>query len=142
MNLTQFYINTFGTTELWGMNLGFYFTMLAVLIIVIIENIVFWSMKKKAVTTDDFLFAIRNDAGLDVIEKLFDGSSEKFQILKNADFYLEEALRNQIHDEVIRFLFRNFEFSENVDDRKFMMLALENSNPGITRLYLDNCGDK
>lgn len=29
MNLTNFYTNTFGTTELWGLNLGFYFTMLA-----------------------------------------------------------------------------------------------------------------
>ena len=142
MNLTQFYTNTFGTTELWGLNLGFYFTMLAVFIIVVIENVVFWSMKKKAVTTDDFLFALRNDDELDVIEKIFDAASEKFLLLKNADFYLEEALRNQTHDEVIRFLYRNFEFSENVDDRKFMMLALENSNPDITRLYLDNCGDK
>lgn len=63
MNLTNFYTTTFGTTELWGLNLGFYFTMLAVFIIVVIENVVFWSMKKKAVTTDDFLFALKNDAG-------------------------------------------------------------------------------
>ncbi len=140
MNLTQFYINTFGTTQLWGLDLGFYFTMLAVLIIVIIENIVFWNMKKKPVTSDDFLFAIKNDAELDTIENLFDASADKFLLLKNADFYLEEALRNQTHDEVIRFLYRNFEFSENVaDDRKYMLLALENSNPDITRLYLDNC---
>ncbi|MDO4505684.1 MAG: hypothetical protein Q4B64_01915 [Spirochaetales bacterium] len=142
MNLTQFHINTFGTTELWGLNLGFYFTMLAVFIIVVIENAVFWSMKKKIVTTDDFLFALRNDAELDTIEKLFDASAGKILLLKNADFYLEEALRNQTHDEVIRFLFRNFEFSEKVNDRKFLLLALENSNTDITRLYLDNCGDK
>ncbi len=45
MNLTNFYTNTFGTTELWGLNFGFYFTMLAVLIIVVIENAVFWSME-------------------------------------------------------------------------------------------------
>ncbi len=140
MNLTQFYINTFGTTQLWGLDLGFYFTMLAVVIIVIIENIVFWNMKKKVVTTDDFLLALKNDAELETIEKLYESSSEKFLLLKNADFYLEEALRNQTHDEVIRFLYRNFVFSENVaDDRKYMMLALENSNPDITRLYLDNC---
>lgn len=140
MNLTQFYINTFGTTQLWGLDLGFYFTMLAVVIIVIIENIVFWSMKKKPVTSDDFLFAIKNDAELDTIENLYEASADKFLLLKNADFYLEEALRNQTHDEVIRFLYRNFDFSENVtDDRKYMMLALENSNPDITRLYLDNC---
>lgn len=143
MNLTNFYISTFGTTELWGLNLGFYFTMLAVLIIVVIENVVFWNMKKKVITTDDFLFALRNDAELETIEKLYESSSEKFLLLKNADFYLEEALRNQTHDEVIRLLYRNFEFSENVtDDRKFMLLALENSNLDITRLYLDNCGDK
>ena len=47
MNLTNFCTSTFGTTELWGLNLGFYFTMLAVLIIVVIENAVFWNMKKK-----------------------------------------------------------------------------------------------
>ncbi len=100
MNLTNFYTNTFGTTELWGLNLGFYFTMLAV----------FWSMKKKTVTTDDFLFALRNDAELEIIEKLYESSSEKFLLLKDADFYLEEALRYQTHDEVIRFLYRNFAF--------------------------------
>ena len=99
-------------------------------------------MKKKIVTTDDFLFALKNDAELETIEKLYESSSERFLLLKNADFYLEEALRNQTHDEVIRFLYRNFEFSENVtDDKKFMMLALENSNPDITRVYLDNCKD-
>ena len=135
MNLTLFYTNTFGTTELWGLNLGFYFTMLAVLIIVVIENVVFWSMKKKAVTTDDFLFALKNDAELETIEKLYESSSEKFLLLKNADFYLEEALRNQTHDEVIRFLYRNFEFSENItDDRKFMMLAWK-----IPILILQGC---
>ena len=142
MNLTNFCTSTFGTTELWGLNLGFCFTMLAVLIIVVIENAVFWNMKKKVVTTDDFLFALKNDAELETIEKLYESSSERFLLLKNADFYLEEALRNQTHDEVIRFLYRNFEFSENVtDDKKIMMLALENSNPDITRVYLDNCKD-
>ena len=63
MNLTNFYTSTVSTTELWGLNLGFYFMMLAVLIIVVIENAVFWNMKKKVVTTDDFLFALKNDAG-------------------------------------------------------------------------------
>lgn len=47
MNLTNFCTSTVSTTELWGLNLGFYFTMLAVLIIVVIENAVFWNMKKK-----------------------------------------------------------------------------------------------
>ena len=85
----------------------------------------------------------KNDAELETIEKLYENLFEKLLLLKNAGFYLEEALLNQTHDEVIRFLYRNFEFSENVtDDRKYMMLALENSNPDITRLYLDNCGDK
>ncbi len=69
MNLTNFYTNTFDTTELWGPNLGFYFTMLAVLIIVVLENVVFESRKKKVVTTDGFLFALRNDAELETIEK-------------------------------------------------------------------------
>lgn len=94
MNLTNFCTSTFGTTELWGLNLGFYFTMLAVLIIVVIENAVFWNMKKKVVITDDFLFALKNDAELETIEKLYESSSERFLLLKNADFYLEEALRN------------------------------------------------
>lgn len=69
MNLTNFYTSTVSTTELWGLNLGFYFMMLAVLIIVVIENAVFWNMKKKVVTTDDFLFALKNDAELETIEK-------------------------------------------------------------------------
>ena len=100
-------------------------------------------MRKKIVATDDFLFALKNDAELETIEKIFDDSSQRFSLLKNADYYLEEALHNQTHDEVIRFLYRNFEFSEKVtNDRKYMILALENPNPDITRLYLDNCGDK
>lgn len=86
MNLTNFYISTFGTTELWGLNLGFYFTMLAVLIIVVIENVVFWNMKKKVITTDDFLFALRNDAELETIEKLYESSSEKIPALEKRRF--------------------------------------------------------
>ncbi len=135
-------MNAFGTTTLWGLDLGFYFTMIVVAIIVVIENIVFWSMKKKNVVSDDFLFALKNDAELETIEKIYDSSSQKFALLKNADYYLEEALRNQTHHEVIRFLYRNFEFSEGIfDEKKYMMLALENSNPDITRFYLDNCGE-
>ena len=52
------------------------------------------NLKKKVVTTDDFLFALKNDAELETIEKLYESSSERFLLLKNADFYLEEALRN------------------------------------------------
>lgn len=65
-----------------GLNLGFYFTLLAVFLIVVIENVVFWSMKKKVVTTDDFLFALENDAELETIEKLYENLLEEFLLLK------------------------------------------------------------
>lgn len=35
----------FGTTEWLGLNMGFWVTNAAVLVIVIIMNVVFWSMK-------------------------------------------------------------------------------------------------
>lgn len=139
MSLTDIYMRMFGTTQLWGIDLGFYFTMLIVVLIVIAQNIVFWSMKGRPSSGDAFLFALRNDSDLGTVERIFENSSERSSLLKNADRYLEEALKNQTHDEVFRFLLRNFEFSESVtSDRRIMLIALENSNPSITRLFLDN----
>ena len=45
MNWTQIWIDLFGTTEWLGLNMGFWVANAAVLVIVIIMNIVFWSMK-------------------------------------------------------------------------------------------------
>ena len=45
MNWTQIWIDLFGTTEWLGLNMGFWVANAAVLVIVIITNIVFWSMK-------------------------------------------------------------------------------------------------
>lgn len=45
MNWTQIWIDLFGTTEWLGLNIGFWVANAAVLVIVIIMNVVFWSMK-------------------------------------------------------------------------------------------------
>lgn len=45
MNWTQIWIDLFGTTEWLGLNMGFWVANVAVLVIVIIMNVVFWSMK-------------------------------------------------------------------------------------------------
>ena len=45
MNWTQIWIDLFGTTEWLGLNMGFWVANAAVLVIVIIMNVVFWSMK-------------------------------------------------------------------------------------------------
>ena len=45
MNWTQIWIDLFGTTEWLGLNLGFWMANAAVLVIVVIMNVVFWSMK-------------------------------------------------------------------------------------------------
>ncbi|MBT2156625.1 hypothetical protein KK425_06525 [Clostridioides difficile] len=37
----------FGTTEWLGLNIGFWVAMAVVLLIVIVMNVVFWSMKPK-----------------------------------------------------------------------------------------------
>lgn len=47
MNWTEIWMNVFGTTELLGLNMGFWVSMGVVAIIVIIENVVFWTMKPK-----------------------------------------------------------------------------------------------
>lgn len=45
MNWTQIWIDLFGTTEWLGLNMGFWVANTAVLVIVVIMNVVFWSMK-------------------------------------------------------------------------------------------------
>lgn len=47
MNWTSVWMNLFGTTSVLGINLGFWVAMAVVLLIVILMNVVFWSMKPK-----------------------------------------------------------------------------------------------
>ena len=41
------WMTLFGTTEWLGLNIGFWVAMAVVLLIVIVMNVVFWSMKPK-----------------------------------------------------------------------------------------------
>lgn len=45
MNWAQLWMDLFGTTEWMGLNMGFWVSTAAVLLIVIIMNVVFWSVK-------------------------------------------------------------------------------------------------
>ncbi|MCC8014381.1 MAG: hypothetical protein LIO87_04225 [Eubacterium sp.] len=45
MILTNIFINLFGKTELFGLNMGFWVSMAAVLLIVAAMNILFWCLK-------------------------------------------------------------------------------------------------
>lgn len=47
MNWTSVWMNLFGTTSVLGINVGFWVAMAVVLLIVILMNVVFWSMKPK-----------------------------------------------------------------------------------------------
>lgn len=47
MNLTNIWMTLFGTTTFYGLDMGFWVSMAAVALIVVIENIVFWSMKPR-----------------------------------------------------------------------------------------------
>lgn len=51
MNITNFFtnmwLNLFGKTEFLGINMGFWVSMFIVLLIVIVQNIVFWNIKPK-----------------------------------------------------------------------------------------------
>lgn len=47
MNWKELWMNLFGTTEWFGLNIGFWVAMAVVLLIVIVMNVVFWSMKPK-----------------------------------------------------------------------------------------------
>lgn len=47
MNWTTIWMDLFGTTSFWGINMGFWAAMAVVLLIVILMNVVFWSLKPK-----------------------------------------------------------------------------------------------
>lgn len=48
MTWTKLWLDLFGTTTLWGINMGFWVALAAVALIVIGMNVVFWSMKPLA----------------------------------------------------------------------------------------------
>ena len=45
MKWSALWITLFGRTELWGLNMGFWVAMTAVLVIVVLMNVIFWCMK-------------------------------------------------------------------------------------------------
>ena len=47
MNWKELWMTLFGTTEWLGLNIGFWVALAAVLLIVILMNVLFWSMKPK-----------------------------------------------------------------------------------------------
>ena len=47
MNWIALYLKLFGRTELFGLNMGFWVSMTFVTLIVVVMNIVFWTMKPK-----------------------------------------------------------------------------------------------
>ena len=47
MNWTAIWTSLFGTTSLFGVNMGFWAGMASVLLIVILMNVVFWSISRK-----------------------------------------------------------------------------------------------
>ncbi len=47
MNWTGIWMKLFGTTTLWGLNMGFWVALATVALIVIVMNAVFWGMKPK-----------------------------------------------------------------------------------------------
>ena len=49
MNWKELWMTLFGTTEWLGLNMGFWVALAAVLLIVILMNVLFWSMKPKDV---------------------------------------------------------------------------------------------
>lgn len=47
VNWIALWMKLFGTTELLGLNMGFWVSMAVVVLIVIVMNVVFWSMKSQ-----------------------------------------------------------------------------------------------
>lgn len=45
MNWTSIWLKIFGTTTLWGFNMGFWVSLSAVFLIVLLMNLIFWSIK-------------------------------------------------------------------------------------------------
>ena len=52
MNWNEIWMTLFGTTEGLGLNMVFWVSMAVVVLIVIVMNVVFWSMKPKKAKTD------------------------------------------------------------------------------------------
>ena len=49
MNWKELWMTIFGTCEWLGLNMGFWVSMAAVLLIVILMNVVFWGIKPKRI---------------------------------------------------------------------------------------------
>lgn len=47
MNWTNLWIKLFSTTQFWGINIGFWAAITTVVLIVILMNVIFWSIKPK-----------------------------------------------------------------------------------------------
>lgn len=47
MNWAKIWMDLFGTTTFLGLDMGFWVSMAVVLLIVVLMNVVFWSMKPK-----------------------------------------------------------------------------------------------
>ena len=47
MMLSNLWMKLFGTTTLWGLDLGFWVAMATVVLLVVLMNVIFWSMKPK-----------------------------------------------------------------------------------------------
>lgn len=45
MNWAKIWMDLFGTATLWGVDMGFWAAMAAVVLIVLLMNVVFWSMR-------------------------------------------------------------------------------------------------
>ena len=47
MILSNLWIKLFGTTTLWGLDMGFWVAMAAVALLVLFMNVLFWNLKPK-----------------------------------------------------------------------------------------------
>jgi uncharacterized membrane protein len=47
MNLNHIWMNLFGTTQWFGINIGFWVSMFVIAMVVVVMNVVFWGMKPK-----------------------------------------------------------------------------------------------
>lgn len=47
MNLNNIWMSLFGTTQWFGIDMGFWVSMFVIAIVVVVMNVVFWGMKPK-----------------------------------------------------------------------------------------------
>ncbi|HML33347.1 hypothetical protein [Sporomusa sphaeroides] len=52
MNLNHIWMNLFGTTQWFGIDIGFWVSMFVIAIVVVLINVVFWRMKPKRKTVE------------------------------------------------------------------------------------------